>query len=118
MTCVVATRKALAPAVVAPRPTTPGAAATTLKVIDSLKPDPLSRDASPVELNNWSEEFKAFYSASKLDKCTIPEQHAYLYKCLELELASTVDRHYIPGHYVPVRSLPNYTSRDVTSRVS
>jgi len=90
VTCIVATRKALAPAAVAPRPTTPGAAATTLKVINSLKPDPLSRDASPVELNNWSEEFKAFYTASKLDKCTIPEQHAYLYKCLELELASTV----------------------------
>ena len=42
VTCLVATRKALAPAVVAPRPTTPGAAGTTLKVIDSLKPSPLS----------------------------------------------------------------------------
>ena len=89
VTCLVATRKALAPNVVAPTPTAP-CAGTTLKVIDSLKPSPLSRDASPVELNNWSEEFKAFYSASKLNQCTVPEQHAYLYKCLDLELASLV----------------------------
>ena len=84
VTCLVATRKALAPAASTPR------TGTTLKVIDSLKPSPLSHDASPVELNNWSEEFKAFYSASKLDQCTVPEQHASLYKCLDLELASLV----------------------------
>ena len=90
VTCMVATRKALAPAVVAPTASAPAAPGSTQKVIDSLKPSPLSRDASPVELNNWSEEFKAFYSASKLDRCTAPEQHAYLYKCLDIELASLV----------------------------
>ena len=55
VTCLLATRKALAPAVVAPAASAPRTG-TTLKVIDSLKPSPLSRDASPVELNNWSEE--------------------------------------------------------------
>ena len=91
VTCLVATRKALAPTVVAPAASAQQASSSkTQKVIDSLQPSPLSRDASPVELQNWSEEFKAFYSLSKLDLCTVPEQHAFLLKCLDLELASMV----------------------------
>lgn len=73
----------------------PGAA--KVKANDSLKPFQLTLEHTPVELRAWTKQFRAFYSTSGLDKCTIPEQQAYLRVCihanLEARLQDQVDEH-------------------------
>ena len=56
------------------------------KIADTLKPKPLSRDAAPTEVTVWKKAFQAYYTASNLRRATKPEQHAYLYSCLDTYL--------------------------------
>ena len=57
-----------------------------VKVVDSLKPKILSRDATPVEFAVWRKSFEAFYTASNFRVAKAIEQHAYLYACLDTYL--------------------------------
>jgi len=68
-------------------PPAPAAPPATYKPNEALRPKPLLRDSTPVEMRVWAERFKAFYLASKLDRAPIEEQHAYFKACLEDQLA-------------------------------
>ena len=67
----------------------PSVSATT-RVQTALMPDTLRRDSTPSELNVWAREFKAFFSVSKLEACTLIVQQAYLLKCLDMELSNMI----------------------------
>ena len=53
-------------------------------------PDKLVRDTTPGNLTHWVAQFKAFYTASRLNLSTVPEQQAYLLKCLDEDLSNIV----------------------------
>ena len=61
-----------------------------VKVNDSLKPKPLTRDNTPAEFRSWCRKFRAFYTTSGLDKYTIEEQQAYLNVCLDVSLETKI----------------------------
>jgi len=64
---------------------------TRAKPNESLKPFTLTRDATPVQVRQWIDAFRAWYSSSSMDKCTLEEQHAYFKICLEQELVSRIN---------------------------
>ena len=57
---------------------------------ESLRPDRLKRDNTPVEFTVWCNQFLAYFSSSKMDQCTILEQQAYFKACLDSQLAATI----------------------------
>ena len=72
-------------AAAAARPT--GANATpTVRVLSDLKPDTLTKEATPEELNEWLEQFRSYYSMSKMSGFELKNQHAFLLSCLDKEL--------------------------------
>ena len=62
-----------------------------MKVQDSLKPFVLSKENSVLEFSQWKKEFRAFYSASKLEKLDIVGQQAFFRKYLESNLLSVLE---------------------------
>ena len=89
--CIVGVQKAISPNALTTRPTTPStASSSTPKVATALMPEKLVRDATPGNLTHWVAQFKAFYTASRLHQSTVPEQQAYLLKCLDEDLANIV----------------------------
>eukprot|EP00095_Tigriopus_kingsejongensis_P006217 maker-scaffold666_size115941-snap-gene-0.10 protein:Tk06217 transcript:maker-scaffold666_size115941-snap-gene-0.10-mRNA-1 annotation:"AGAP001242-PA" len=44
---------------------------------EALKPQSLTRDNTPVEFRFWIEKFPAYYTTSRMELATIPEQQAY-----------------------------------------
>lgn len=54
-----------------------------LRVNLALKPFELSKEHSPMELRDWIEQFRAYFSSSHMELSTVPEQHAYLKSCLD-----------------------------------
>ena len=65
--------------------------ASSLKVQDSLKPFVLSKEHSVLEFSQWKKEFRAFYSASKLEKLDISGQQAFFRKYIESNLLSVLE---------------------------
>ena len=63
-----------------------GGGGDNVKIQSALKPDKLTRENSPVELRSWIRKFRAFYSMSKLEKASVPNQQAFLFQCIDLEL--------------------------------
>ena len=53
-----------------------------VKVLDSLKPFVLSKDHIPREFHAWKQQFKAFFSASNLNKLTVAGQQAFFQKAI------------------------------------
>ena len=64
---------------------------TSHKPNNALKPPILQRDNTPVERTVWAKQFLAYYTSSKMEKCTLPEQHAYIKACLEPGLVVRLD---------------------------
>ena len=79
--------------------TSPAPVATTggsgmggqVKILDSLKPFILSKDHIPREFHAWKQQFKAFFSASNLNKLTVAGQQAFFKKHLDSTLMSVLD---------------------------
>ena len=61
------------------------------KVMDALKPFTLKREHNPTELRSWLNKFNSFYTASRLDLSTVPEQQAYLRICLDPGLEDRIN---------------------------
>lgn len=57
---------------------------------DALKPFVVTRDHTPVEMRSWVTKFKAFYSSSCLERCSVPEQHAYFRICVDAQLEARI----------------------------
>jgi len=49
---------------------------TRAKPNESLKPFTLTRDATPVQVRQWIDAFRAWYSSSSMDKCTLEAKEA------------------------------------------
>jgi hypothetical protein len=64
-----------------PVPAAPHAQVT--KANEALKPKVLTRESTPVELHSWLEKFRAYYSTSRMNLASIPEQQAYFRICLD-----------------------------------
>ena len=64
--------------------------APRIKVNNALKPFILTRDHTPTEFRSWIEKFKAFYSLSNLEQCSLAEQHAYFRICIDVNLESRI----------------------------
>ena len=62
-----------------------------VKVLDSLKPFVLSKDHIPREFHVWKQQFKAFFSASNLNKLTVAGQQAFFKKQLDSTLMSVLE---------------------------
>jgi hypothetical protein len=60
-------------------------------VLDSLKPFILSKSHIPREFHAWKQQFKAFFSASNLNKVTVVGQQAFFKKQLDSTLLSVLD---------------------------
>ena len=65
----------------------------TFKVQTALQPQKLMRDSTPSELSSWVDKFRAFYSVSKLERATLPDQQAFLIQCLDLDLETYLKQH-------------------------
>ena len=61
------------------------------KVQDSLKPPLLNKDSSPTEFDSWKKAFRAFYSASRLEKLDIISQQAFFRQFISPELMSVLE---------------------------
>ena len=61
------------------------------KVQDSLKPYILSKENTPLEFTQWKLQFRAFYSASHLERIDIVGQQAFFRKYVESNLMSVLD---------------------------
>ena len=62
-----------------------------VKVLDSLKPFVLSKDHIPREFHAWKQQFKAFFSASNLNKLTVAGQQAFFKKQLDSTLLAVLE---------------------------
>lgn len=58
------------------------------RVAEALKPEPLTKDNTPLEFTVWLERFRAFYLASALDRTSVEEQQAYFKNCLDPHLSA------------------------------
>ena len=108
----VAFADAIAPKRAPPAVPIAGAAAAAparVKPNDSLKPKPLNRDNTPVELTAWIEKFTAFYVSSRLQDATPVEQHAHFKSCIDAYLTSRLHQHILPN--TPVLPDPANTSK-------
>ena len=65
--------------------------ANALKVQDSLKPFVLSKENSVLEFSLWKKQFRAFYSASHLEKLDTVGQQAFFRKYIESNLLSVLE---------------------------
>ena len=62
------------------------------KPISALCPDALTHDASMSVLRHWTRQFSSYHSASKMATLSIKDQQAFLFKCLDAELAGRLSR--------------------------
>ena len=73
-------------------PVNQGAAPTRPKPDESLRPEKLTAQSTPAELDIWVREFTTYYQSCRLHLATIAEQRAYLHKCLDDQLKRTLCR--------------------------
>ena len=59
----------------------------------ALKPQRLTRDATPVEFKVWKAQYRAYYDGSHMRKSSMAEQHFYLKNCLDTYLTAKLDTH-------------------------
>ena len=74
---------AAAPAAATARPTSSN---PSFRIQTDLKPNILTKEATPEELNEWIEQFGSYYSMSKMDSFKVADQHAFFLACLDKEL--------------------------------
>ena len=85
------------PSVMAPQQQLQVANNQQAKSNEVLKPEILTREASPVELSNWIRRYNAYYAGSRMEKCTLPEQHFYFRSCIDAYLNERLDRNVTDG---------------------
>ena len=79
-----------APPMPAPAPAPGAPAPRTVRVQTALQPEKLSRDATPQFLRSLARKLRAFHSASNMQLLSIPDQQAYFFQSLDLDLETTV----------------------------
>ena len=61
-----------------------------VRIRESLKPDKLKLDFSPMEYRRWTVQIKTFFAASNLQYALYQEQNGYLHMCLNPNLSNHV----------------------------
>ena len=61
-----------------------------IKIRESLKPEKLKLDFSPMEHRRWTAQLKTFFAASNLQFAPYQEQIGYLHMCLDTNLSNHV----------------------------
>ena len=61
-----------------------------VKIRESLKPDKLKLDYTPMEFRKWTAQVKTFFAASNLQYAPYQEQIGYLHMCLDANLSNHV----------------------------
>ena len=61
-----------------------------IRIRESLKPDKLKLDFSPMEYRRWTSQIKTFFAASNLQYAPYQEQIGYLHMCLDPNLSNYV----------------------------
>ena len=59
-------------------PTPQSTSNPTVKIQSDLKPVILTKEANPEELNEWLEQYRSYYSMSKMEQFRVPDQQATL----------------------------------------
>ncbi|CAB4045963.1 Hypothetical predicted protein, partial [Paramuricea clavata] len=63
----------------------------TVRINDSLKPEVLGKDATPIEMRQWTESFEAYYASNRMDTFTIKERQSYFKILLDTELRRCIN---------------------------
>ena len=61
-----------------------------VRIRESLKPEKLKLDFSPMEYRRWTAQIKTFFAASNLKYAPYQEQIGYLHMCLDPNLSNHV----------------------------
>ena len=61
-----------------------------IKIRESLKPDKLKLDFTPMAYRKWTAQMKTFFAASNLQYAPYQEQIGYLHMCLDANLSNHV----------------------------
>ena len=61
-----------------------------IKIRESLKPEKLKLDFTPMEYRRWTAQVKTFFAASNLQYAPYQEQIGYLHMCLDSNLSNHV----------------------------
>ena len=85
-----------------------GAGAGGSKPLNELKPDRLCHDANMAQFRTWKDEFSAYHSASNMRNLTLPCQHAFLLKCLDVSISMRVKR--LKTDTTPIFPIPGTNS--------
>ena len=76
----------------APQPVIAGGGqGNQVKIQSELKPFVLSKEHNPTEFNQWLSQFKAYFSASNMDKLSLSGQQAFFKRQLDSSLVSILD---------------------------
>ena len=63
------------------------------KICDALKPSTLTVENTPAEYRSWLNKYKAYYTTSRMDLYTVPEQHVFMYNVLSVDLETQITEH-------------------------
>ena len=58
--------------------------------MDALRPESLTFDATIVEFNEWARKYEAYHNASDFAQYHRPEQHEFLFACLDDKVAAAM----------------------------
>ena len=87
------------------------------KPLNELKPERLCHDANMAQFRTWKDEFSAYHSASNMRNLTLPCQHAFLLKCLDVAISMRVKR--LKTDTTPIFPIPGTNSCfDIISELS
>ena len=73
--------------------------------MEALRPFELSLEHSPAKFTNWRTQWDAYYSVSRLAQLPLPDQQAFLFRCLDSDLATTLRPELRPNS--PMYPAPN-----------
>ena len=64
------------------------------RIIDALKPKPLSQDATPGELRSWKTQFKDWFTSSEMEKFPNHVQRGFFTSCLDKHLFARISQQF------------------------
>ena len=73
-----------------------------------IRSDPDDRYTNMAQFRTWKDEFSAYHSASNMRNLTLPCQHAFLLKCLDVSISMHVKR--LKTDTTPIFPIPGTNS--------
>ena len=79
-----------------PQPAAPANQGNRSKVDESLRPDKLTIEHTPADMDMWIREFRTYYDSGQMNLKSINEQRGYLSRCLDDNLKKVLLRQVLP----------------------